>query len=246
MKILASVISLLAMASVASAQGITYISTSSINNARLQSTAFTGTSGISLPGNIATVGSGDVQFTVNGAGNNAWNSYLVSGSSPRTVDLNVGVYGVTQAYTLLNTYWGQAGHPEWAYVEFIGTGGNVYRKNLTGDVDIRNYNADPVNFTKTVNGTSTKQVLSYNAFDFGQRMDMQTYDLPSAFATDTLQTIRFYDAAPGFEQQYLFLSGVAVRSNGPSGAVPEPGEWAAFGVLGLGLGGLVIRKRKLA
>ena len=32
----------------------------------------------------------------------------------------------------------------------------------------------------------------------------------------------------------------------PSGAVPEPGEWAAMGILGAGLTGLVLRKRKQA
>lgn len=32
--------------------------------------------------------------------------------------------------------------------------------------------------------------------------------------------------------------------NGGGGAVPEPSEWAAMGVLGLALGGLVVRKRR--
>ena len=31
-----------------------------------------------------------------------------------------------------------------------------------------------------------------------------------------------------------------------SAAVPEPGEWAAMGILGAGLAGLVIRKRRAA
>jgi hypothetical protein len=29
-----------------------------------------------------------------------------------------------------------------------------------------------------------------------------------------------------------------------TGGVPEPGEWAAMGILGAGLAGLVIRKRR--
>jgi hypothetical protein len=35
-------------------------------------------------------------------------------------------------------------------------------------------------------------------------------------------------------------------TTGGGGGVPEPGEWAAMGVLGAGLAGLVIRKRKKA
>ncbi len=39
---------------------------------------------------------------------------------------------------------------------------------------------------------------------------------------------------------------VTVQVVTPGGAVPEPGEWAAMGILGAGLTGLVIRKRKKA
>jgi len=40
-------------------------------------------------------------------------------------------------------------------------------------------------------------------------------------------------------------SSITVQIN-PGGAVPEPGEWAAMGILGAGLAGLVLRKRKQA
>jgi len=41
---------------------------------------------------------------------------------------------------------------------------------------------------------------------------------------------------------------ITVSGRGPSSAVPEPGEWAAMGMLASGLGGLVVRarRRKLA
>ncbi|MEY3764794.1 MAG: hypothetical protein RLZ42_1454 [Armatimonadota bacterium] len=41
---------------------------------------------------------------------------------------------------------------------------------------------------------------------------------------------------------------ITVSGQGPSSAVPEPGEWAAMGMLASGLGGLVVRarRRKLA
>jgi len=40
------------------------------------------------------------------------------------------------------------------------------------------------------------------------------------------------------------LNGIVTPTGG--GAVPEPGEWAAMGILGAGLAGLVMRKRKRA
>jgi len=37
-----------------------------------------------------------------------------------------------------------------------------------------------------------------------------------------------------------------IEATSGGGAVPEPGEWAAMGILGAGLTGLVIRKRRMA
>ncbi len=37
---------------------------------------------------------------------------------------------------------------------------------------------------------------------------------------------------------------VTLEIGGSGGAVPEPGEWAAMGILGAGLAGLVLRKRR--
>lgn len=48
-------------------------------------------------------------------------------------------------------------------------------------------------------------------------------------------------------QNWVFgdVTGVRLHNTAaPTGAVPEPGEWAAMGILGLGLGGLVIRGRR--
>jgi len=41
-------------------------------------------------------------------------------------------------------------------------------------------------------------------------------------------------------------SSVTLQVGAASAAVPEPGEWAAMGILGAGLAGLVLRKRKQA
>ncbi len=65
-------------------------------------------------------------------------------------------------------------------------------------------------------------------------------------------TFRFYTYTNGTARFNLFQN---LRFNGPDsgaagpgsgGAVPEPSEWAAMGLLGAGLAGLVIRKRRSA
>ncbi|MFY7954214.1 MAG: PEP-CTERM sorting domain-containing protein [Armatimonadaceae bacterium] len=50
----------------------------------------------------------------------------------------------------------------------------------------------------------------------------------------------------GSSNQHEFKVVVAAGTTGGGGAVPEPGEWAAMGILGAGLTGLVLRKRRTA
>ncbi|HOW63860.1 MAG TPA: hypothetical protein P5186_01405 [Candidatus Paceibacterota bacterium] len=57
---------------------------------------------------------------------------------------------------------------------------------------------------------------------------MQTFTLPSAFATETLDSIVFYSQG-GHPQGKAFLAAATVASN--SGAVPEGGEYCL--VMGL-------------
>ena len=78
------------------------------------------------------------------------------------------------------------------------------------------------------NGTSGQQAL---------------YSIDTATGTPTLVSsitgtnlgTRFYGASA----QY-----VSTGATSGGGGVPEPGEWAAMGILGAGLTGLVLRKRR--
>jgi len=58
-------------------------------------------------------------------------------------------------------------------------------------------------------------------------------------------TFRFYTYTNG-TGRYNDFKNLRFNSNIPGAAVPEPGEWAAMGILGAGLVGMVIRKRRSA
>jgi hypothetical protein len=233
-----------ALSTGAMAQSVSYIDISSAHNGRLQNSPL---DGISLPTNVSFVGQGDVQFKVDGPGNNYWNALHVPGSSPEiggggpaSVEFSINAYGVTSAYSLINTYWGNANPVAQASIEFFGTNGAYYKKDLIGNVDIRDYNQNI--FTNVINGTTTVNAYTYNSFGGGQRMDMQQYELPNVFSTQTLTKIKVTDQRIA---QHILLSGLAVRGLNPgNNAVPEPSEWAAMGLLGTGLLGLVVRGRK--
>jgi hypothetical protein len=147
---------------------------------------------------------------------------------------------VRSAYSLINTYWGNPDSNAQASIEFFGTNGAYYKKDLIGNVDIRDWNQNQ--FTNTINGTSTVNVLNYYTAGI-HRMDMQEYTLPDVFSTETLTSIRLTDQRVG---QNLYLAGLAIRgtNNPTNNAVPEPSEWAAMGLLGTGLLGLVVKGRK--
>src|SRR5262245_57542549 len=65
------------------------------------------------PSGSVTLGGVPFNITSNGAGFQAWNGYIATGGGGGTTSISmpVGVYGVTDVYTLINTYWGSAGGP---------------------------------------------------------------------------------------------------------------------------------------
>ena len=246
MKKLLVALGIAALSTGAMAQNISYVDISSAYTGRLQNSVL---DGIFLPSDVSYVGKGDVQFKVDSAGNNYWNSIHQAGlqdvpgggfGTAATVEFAVNSYGVRSGYSLIGTYWGSSSPSAKASIEFFGTNGAYYKKNLVGNVDIRDWNH--FIYTNDINGTTTVNVLNYYS-PGTHRMDMQEYSLPEIFATETLTSIRLTDQRVG---QNLFLAGLALRgtNNPTNNAVPEPSEWAAMGLLGTGLLGLVVRGRK--
>lgn len=140
-------------------------------------------------------------------GNNAWR-----GDFGSTLSFAVSVPSPTAVYTLINTFYGQAGVSN-ATVHFTGTNGASASFELIGNVDVRDYN----NWTWTngINGTTTQtwwtDKLNPAPFDQSHRLDAQRFDLQAAFAGETLTGIAITapaNAQAGVMEPVLYALGI--------------------------------------
>jgi len=150
---------------------------------------------------------GGVPFSIPTAGNNYWHSVNATGSNPRSIDIAVNRTGVVEVHTLINNYWGQPGPTSYAWLEFFGTHGAYFRKDLIGNEDIRDFNQ--LFFTNAINGTTTTNVVSIG----NHRLDKQEIALPADFYDETLLTVRMSDNG-GDNFQRVFLAGVTLLAGG--------------------------------
>ena len=111
------------------------------------------------------------------------------GAGVVSVTIPVGVSGVTSAFTLMNTMWGQPGPNASAFVTFTGSNGATVTQPLVGGVNIRDHNND--GYQNTINNTSTVQAWTNGE---GQRLDRQEYILSAAFASQVLTSVTITDA----------------------------------------------------
>ena len=144
---------------------------------------------------------GGVPFAIPTSPNNYWSGALAGNCGAGAVSLAVpvGVFGVTSAFTLLNTFRGEAGPDAYVYVTFTGSEGATFTQPLVGDVNIRNYN--PPGFTGTINNTSTVQVWDNG---LGQVLDRQEYILPGAFASQVLTSVIITDTGSYDDSRAIF------------------------------------------
>lgn len=194
------------------------ITLSSLTNARIQDYQ---PSAVGYPEGPAVLGG--VPFAIHCVGgNNAWNSEVLSGPYPRSVDIPLNVSGAVAVHTLLNTFYGQPGPTSYVWLEFFGSQGAYYRKDLIGNVDIRDHFYG--NWTNSINGTTTTMVYTSGGGPAQEsRLDKQYIALPPEFAGQTLYKVRI-TADGGVGISDASLSGLTVVA----AAAPQ------FGFGGLG------------
>lgn len=145
--------------------------------------------------------------------------------------ISVGVFGVTDVYTLINTAWGTA-KATVGSITFIGSA-----SSHTVDL-VEGYNVRDHYYGHYVN-TTTASYVSHAVFgtnsDGNAHLDMQDFVLPTAFQSQTLKSIVF--ESTGGSSGSPFLAGLTVA------AVPEPESYAML-LAGLGLLGAIARRRK--
>jgi hypothetical protein len=110
------------------------------------------------------------------------------------------------------------------------------------------------NFASSGSGTSVgvgNFLTDFNLYVANAYLDGSTISSSSTFSSKTFSSLGM---TPGkwvwgygsSGNKVTVQIGPASGTTGGGGGVPEPGEWAAMGILGAGLTGLVIRKRKKA
>ncbi len=159
--------------------------------------------------------------------NNTWDS-INGGSGTMVLEIPLSIYGVEEVHTLINNSWGMTGGP-YAWLEFWGSGGAYYKKDLYGNVDIRDWFDGE--FTNSINNTTTTNVYSGDG-----RTDKQQITLPVDFEDEYLTLIKLTDVGSQ-DNQRTFLYGVTVGAN----PVPLPGGLL---LLGSGLMGFIAYRRR--
>lgn len=159
-----------------------------------------------------------------------------SDAAVASLDIPVNVFGVTKAYTIINTAWGSFGTTD-GTVEFFGSGGGYYAVALVQGTNIRDHYDG--SFVNTIDGVTA--VSAFNVGSGRARLDMQIYTLPSQFAGEVLTSIRFTSGAE-FDSGVPFIAAATVEA--PNGVIPAPGA-IVLGMLGTGLVGWMRRRRAL-
>lgn len=169
---------------------------------------------------------GSIPFSIPTGGNNRWTAEY-AGPNPHQIDITVNLYGVETVYTLITTSWGQdSSAGTFAALEFYGSDGAFFRKNLYGNVDIRDWLWGY--WTNYINGTTTVNVFqSSGGFNYQARLDMQIIELPVEFLSQRLLTIRVIDTGAS-EFQRLLLAGVTVEGVSEPPCVVDLQHFARF------------------
>lgn len=152
-----------------------------------------------------------------------------AGGDPGPLDIPVGIFGVTTAYSLINSAWGSYG-TNVGSMEFFGSAGGYYKVDLVEGTNVRDHYDDGYN--NTIDGVGA--VAWFNVGPGRARLDEQIYNLPSEFGTQTLTKITFTGLDQG-ANGVPFIAGATVS------AVPEPG---ALALMSAGIGLLALLRRR--
>jgi hypothetical protein len=153
-----------------------------------------------------------------GTVNTAWFATDAAGHGSGTVSITipVNVAKVKTVYTLMNTEWGST-QSGLISITFTGSGGATWTYELAGGINVRDYNNG--NFTNTCicqlpGGVGQSATINAWTNGGGQRLDEQVYELPAAFATQTLESITITDRGDENVQRAI-LAAVTVSTTVP-------------------------------
>lgn len=163
-----------------------------------------------------------VPFTLATIGQNSDTAMIQSSSDSgvlQTYTLNVGLFGVTSAHTLINSAFGTCG-TNVGELDFIGSSDTFPYLLTEGDNVRDHFEGDFCNMLKTAGGS----VYFGTGVD---RLDMQSIVLPAVFATETLQRIDFKTFGQAYNGSPFLAAATVETTSEPqnlsvSAAAPEP------------------------
>lgn len=156
------------------------------------------------------------------------NVFFPASGTPSTLQIPVNVYGVTNAYTIINSAYGAYGVTI-GKVEFFGSAGAYYSMNLVEGTNVRDHYTG--GFNNVIDGVNAKSAFTSGT---GAILDMQLYSLPATFSDENLNYILFTSYVLGQSGGGSpFIAAATVGS--ASTQVPEP---TTMLLIGLGLVGL--------
>ncbi len=181
-------------------------SATSLTNANLQTYA----NGGDYPSAPAMLSVGGVDFALVPEGSAAPSlGILQTGASGTSFDIPVNIAGATVLNTLINSAYGTAGDTV-GTVEVKGTNGADAVFELVEGTNIRDYNNGGYNNT-IATGTPSA------SFGNGQvRLDMQTFTLPSAFATARITDIILTSSGADPQGEPFLAAATVTTASGPA------------------------------
>jgi PEP-CTERM motif len=160
--------------------------------------------------------------------------------------LSIALNANAKVNSLINNFFGTADLVE-ATVTFTNSNSQTATYSLVGDQTTRDYNN--YIYTNDLSGSNSTPGLGavtaqewWNNGDGGQRLDVQTFVLPSSWAGSDLSTVTIVDPTTG---DWDVLSALRVDEGTPA-TTPEPGSLALLAIGLVTLCGIGISRRKLA
>jgi hypothetical protein len=185
------------------------------------------TDGGSYPVAPTTLTVGGVDFNLVSVPNisNSLGIYLPDSNTMTSIPVN-NIFGATTGYTLINSVFGGEGLIN-GRIEFIGTNSAFASFDLLQGFNIRDHRQG--NYNNLVTDPTIVTAQFGNA-----RLDRQTFNLPTIFATEYLTEIRLVTNNNSGTQGYPFVAAITVQS------VPEPSSL----LFTLAVCGLAVMRRR--
>jgi hypothetical protein len=190
------------------------------------------------PTSVSVAGVPFQLVTLQGTANTLGVIQTPEGNSSFTILTSVS--GASNVYTLMNSAFGQSGE-KIGSIEFKGLANDVTFQIVEGN-NIRDhfnggFNNSAMNI---VSDPFQNGVQNPNGSD---RLDMQTFVLPSGFASDTLTQIILSGTTAGFPQGEAFLAAATAQTVDAQTA-PEPSSLTLLCIGALGFAGYGLWRRR--